>query len=117
MDSLFSGWESGSDGAGDEIAAANRALVSGGRKVMDAEFFYRMATSRGNPAEIFAAENRLKAAMEEDIRRRGGRLEDIMIAQKNFNHLGQTTKISNTGNWLLLLGLAVSLYYFTKIGV
>ena len=117
MNNLFRGWSKDSDGVGDEIAAANRAITSGERRVMDANFAYRMALARGNSAEIFSAENKLKEAVETDIRRKGGRHEDILLMQREFNHLGQTTKISNTGNWLLLLGLAVSLYYFTKIGV
>jgi len=113
----LNGWEKRSDDVGDEIAAANRAIVGGERQVLDAEFAHRMALSRGNPAEIFATENRLREALEVDIRRKGGRSEDFLMTQRRFNHLGQTDKISNTGNWLLLLGLVVSLYYFTKIGV
>lgn len=113
MTNLFRGWERNSNSAGDEIAAANRALVGGERKVWDANFAYQMALSQGDPNKIHAAEASMHAALAEDIRRKGGRLEDVLMMQRSF-HGSEVTSINK---WLLGIGLAVALYYFAKSSV
>jgi len=113
MTNLLRGWKANSNGAGDEIAAANRAMVGGERRVLNANFAYQMALSQGDPSKIHAAEANLKAALAEDIRRKGGRHEDILLMQRSFHGIEAT----EFNKWLLWLGLATTLYYFVKTSV
>lgn len=113
MTDLFRGWERNSNSAGDEIAAANRAIVGGERKVWDANFAYQMALAQGDPSKIHAAEAQMHAALAEDIRRKGGRHEDVLMMQRSFH--GTEDILFN--KWLLAIGLAISLYYFAKTSV
>jgi hypothetical protein len=103
------GWVRNSNGAGDEIAAANRALIGGERRVWDANFAYQMAVSSGDAQKIHAAEKALQAALAEDIRRKGGRHEDVLMMQRSF--LGES---SVSFKWLPLLGLVAVLFYLAK---
>jgi len=63
MNIVLGAWVKGANDVGDEIAAANRAMRAGERRVPDAGFLYRMALSRNDPKAIFEAENRLKEAI------------------------------------------------------
>lgn len=110
MTNLLKGWESNPNSASDEIAAANRAIVGGQRKTWDANWAYQMALSQGDPSKILAAEAALQAALAEDIRRRGGRHEDVMMMHRTFSEF----EVSTFNKWLLVIGLAAGLYYFAK---
>lgn len=113
MTDLLKGWEANPDSARDEIAAANRAIVGGQRKTWDANWAYQMALSQGDPTKILAAEAALQAALAEDIRRRGGRHEDVMMMHRTFSEF----EVSSLNKWLLVLGLTAGLYFFAKSSV
>lgn len=109
MTKNLNSWVQSSNDVGDEISAANRAIISGERKVWDANFAYQMALSSGNTSSISAAEQALKAALAEDIRRKGGRHEDVLLMHRSFHGIGNSKP-----KWLLLLALAGALFYFLK---
>ena len=109
MRNRFVGWEANSNEASEEIAAANRALVGGERKVWDANFAYQMALASGDIDKIHAAERALKQALAEDIRRKGGRHEDVLLMQKAFHGIE-----NNTPKLLGVLGLLAVVVFLLK---
>lgn len=111
MRNRINGWEANYNEDREQVAAANRALVSGERKVWDANFSYQMALSSGDPQKIHAAEAALKQALAEDIRRKGGRMEDVLLMQRSFHG---TNGNPNKSKWLAVIGLTVLAIFFFK---
>jgi hypothetical protein len=62
----------------DPVGAAMRANTTAARQVSDAAFDYNSAVSRGNTAEIAAAQGAFRQAWESDVRRRGGHPEEFI---------------------------------------
>ena len=106
----------------DPVGAAIRADVSSQRRVVDSAHDYQSAIARGDTTGAAALQSKFREAWETDVRRRGGKPEDMIpgypdytptpvaVSPAPWGFFGEQEQMSSVK---LLAGLAIFYIFWT----